>query len=317
MDELAGGIRRVTMPLPMRPGHVHTYLVPVEDGFMLVDAGLGLPDARGRWEAELAGLPGPVTTLFLTHFHPDHLGASRDVHELTGARVVQGRLDAEQTATVWQDGEWSSVLAGWFRANGVPPSVTDELLQQGTMLQPFLRIVSNPDLLDDGDELHGWRLVAAPGHADGQLTLLRDGILLAADHLLDPITPAIGLWPESRPDPLGDYIDALQRTVELAPRLAYAGHGEPIADPSGRARALMAHHEERLAVTSAALGPEPLTGYEVSFPVFGADLPPGSRRFAVAETLSHLERLVRLGAALRHEEEVDGAVAVVSYTAAH
>ena len=74
MDELPGGIRRVTMPLPTRPGHVHCYLLPVEDGYVLVDTGLGLPDAAERWAAELEGLPAPVSTIFLTHFHPDHLG---------------------------------------------------------------------------------------------------------------------------------------------------------------------------------------------------------------------------------------------------
>ena len=46
---LPDGIRRVTMPLPMRPGHVHCYLVPGDDGWMVVDTGLGLPDAAERW----------------------------------------------------------------------------------------------------------------------------------------------------------------------------------------------------------------------------------------------------------------------------
>ena len=77
MEELPGGLRRVTMPLPSRPGHVHCYLLPVDDGFMLVDTGLGLPDAAELWAAELAQLPGPVSTIFVTHFHPDHLGAYR------------------------------------------------------------------------------------------------------------------------------------------------------------------------------------------------------------------------------------------------
>ena len=57
-------------------------------------------------------------------------------------------------------------------------------------------------------------------------------------------------------------------------------------------------------------GREPRTGYDVSFPLFGDDLKPAARRFAVAETLSHLERLVQDGRAARHE--ADG---TVSYTA--
>ena len=39
MDELGDGIRRVTLTLPTRPGHVHTYLLPGEDGWTLVDTG--------------------------------------------------------------------------------------------------------------------------------------------------------------------------------------------------------------------------------------------------------------------------------------
>ena len=148
-------------------------------------------------------------------------------------------------------------------------------------------------LVDDGDRLDGWELVAAPGHADGQLCLLKDGVLVSADHLLGRITPTVGLWPASRPDPLGDYLESLERTIELAPRIALPGHGDPIEDPVGRARELIEHHRERLAFDGGRARPtQPRTGYEVSFDLFGADLKPASRRFAVAETLSHLERLV-------------------------
>jgi glyoxylase-like metal-dependent hydrolase (beta-lactamase superfamily II) len=316
MEELPGGLRRVTMPLPSRPGHVHCYLLPVDDGFMLVDTGLGLPDAAELWAAELDQLPGPVSTIFITHFHPDHLGATADVRDLTGARVVQGRLDAEQSAMTWKSEEWSSHLAAWFRRNGVPDEVTEELLVQGELFRPFMRPVFDAELVDDGDHLHGWEIVAAPGHADGQLTLLKEGVLIAADHLLLRITPTVGLWPASRPDPLGDYLGSLQRTIDLDPAIAYSGHGDTVTDPVGRANELIAHHAERLLVTAGAIGTEPRTAYEVSFPLFGDDLRPAARRFAVAETLSHLERLVRDGGAERHELQPNGDVASVSYTAA-
>jgi glyoxylase-like metal-dependent hydrolase (beta-lactamase superfamily II) len=304
------------MPLPTRPDHVHCYLVPVEDGYMLVDTGLGLPDAKEAWAAVLGRLDAPVVTTFLTHFHPDHLGAAADLRDLTGARTVQGRLDAEQTRIVWENDAWSDRLAGWFHRNGVPEDVTEELIGQGARYRPFIRTVTDPELVADGELLHGWELVAAPGHADGQLTLLKDGVLIAADHLLARITPTVGLWPESRPDPLGDYVQALGRTIELAPTIAYGGHGVSVTDPVGRARELIAHHEERLRFAAAALGREPRSGYQVSFPLFGQDLGPAARRFAVAETLSHLERLVCDGRAERHDVVDGDHVGAVSYTAA-
>jgi glyoxylase-like metal-dependent hydrolase (beta-lactamase superfamily II) len=311
MDELDGGIRRVTLPLPTRPGHVHAYLLPGEDGWTLVDTGVGLPDAKETWAAALDQAGGSVATIFVTHFHPDHVGAAADLHELTGAPVVQGTLDYAQCELVWGNPAWSERLLDWFRLHGAPDDVTDELVGQSSVYRPFIRYQRDPILVGAGEQVDGWELVAAPGHADGQLCLVRDGVLVAADHLLGRITPTVGLWPASRADPLGDYLAALDRTIELAPRIALPGHGDPIQDPAGRARELQEHHRVRLAEAVAALGAEPQTGYELSFALFGAELPAAGRRFAIAETLSHLERLVHEDAARR--QEADGAV---TYTAA-
>jgi len=311
VDELEGGIRRVTLPLPTRPGHVHAYLLPGEEGWTLVDTGVGLPDAKETWARELEEAGGRVARVFVTHFHPDHVGAAADLHELTGAPVHQGALDYAQCELVWGNPAWSERLLEWFRQHGAPDGVTAELVGQSAVYRPFIRYQRDPILMEDGEHLDGWELVAAAGHADGQLCLVKDGILVAADHLLQRITPTVGLWPASRADPLGDYLVALERTVALAPRIALPGHGEPLDDPVRRARELQEHHRLRLEETVAALGPEPKTGYVLSFALFGDDLQPAGRRFAIAETLSHAERLVREGAARRVED--DGTVA---YTAA-
>jgi glyoxylase-like metal-dependent hydrolase (beta-lactamase superfamily II) len=311
MEELPGGIRRVTLPLPTRPGHVHAYLLPGTDGWTVVDTGIGLPDAAERWQAELANVEGPVARIVVTHFHPDHVGAAADLHRLTGAPVLQGALDYAQCELVWGNPAWSERVAEWFHGHGVPEDVTAELVGQGSVYRPFIRYQRDPVLLQPGERVDGWEVVAAPGHADGQICLLRDGVLVAADHVLDPISPTVGLWPASRQDPLADYLDSLERTIELAPRLALPGHGEPIEDPVGRARALIAHHRGRLDQAAAALDERPQSGYELSYPLFGDDLKPGARRFAVAETLSHLERLVGEGRARRGGD--DGSV---TYTAA-
>ena len=249
--------------------------------------------------------------MFVTHFHPDHVGAAADLHELTGAPVVQGVLDYAQCELVWGNPAWSERLVDWFQLHGAPDDVTEELVGQSSFYRPFIRYQRDPRLVEAGEHVDGWELIAAPGHADGQLCLIRDGVLVAADHLLGRITPTVGLWPASRPDPLGDYLAALDRTIELDPRIALPGHGDPIEDPAGRARELKEHHRARLDEAAAALGAEAQSGFVASFALFGSDLPPAGRRFAVAETLSHLERLVREGAAVRHE--VDGAV---TYTAA-
>ncbi|HEY7208180.1 MAG TPA: MBL fold metallo-hydrolase [Gaiellaceae bacterium] len=285
------GVIRVTFPMPTGPRHVHCYLVAGERGQTLVDTGLGL----GEWPE----LPAPPDRIFITHFHPDHVGGAERAAAETGAPVLQGRLDYAQCARVWGSDDWPLRIAEWFTLNGVPDDVLRDLLERGHVYASFIRFAWDPEPADPGDRIDGWEVVASPGHADGHLCLHRDGVLVAGDHLLGRITPAIGLYPESRPDPLGDYLDSLRRTIELAPRIAYPGHGDAVTDPVGRARELIAHHRERLERTAAALDGAPRSGYDVSQSLFGGSLSPTQRRFAVAETLSHLERLVFEGGAAR------------------
>ncbi|MEN3341638.1 MAG: hypothetical protein V7644_1042 [Actinomycetota bacterium] len=307
--ELEPGVLRFTLPLPTGPRHVHCYLLRGSDGWTLVDTGLGLRETP--WEAMLAALDGPVARIFVTHMHPDHVGGAEAAAAATGAPVLQGRLDYAQCERVWGSADWPRRIADWFLVHGVPRETAEELIESGHVFADFVRFAWHPRPVEPGDEVDGWRVLATPGHADGHLCLYRDGVLVAGDTLLTPITPAVGLYPESRRDPLGDYLGSLRLVEELAPRVSYGGHGETVADPAGRARAIAAHHDERLDRTLAALGREPRSGYEVSHALFGSALPPIQRRFAVAEALSHLERLVVVGLASRA-----GDARKVAYTAA-
>jgi glyoxylase-like metal-dependent hydrolase (beta-lactamase superfamily II) len=297
--ELATGVRRVTFPLPTRPWHVHGYLLAGADGWMLVDTGLAWPDLEER----VLALGVPIARVVVTHFHPDHVGGADQVRAATGALVLQGELDYEQCEHVWGNPNWPQRMAAWFAEHGVPKEITDDLLEVGLAYGAFIRFARDPERLHEGDRVDGWEVIAVPGHADGHIALARGGALVAGDHLLPRISPAVGLYPDSRPDPLADYLESLRRTVELAPRVVYPGHGEPIDDAAGRARELVEHHRLRLDATEAALRDEPRSGYEVSCEVFGGELAPAGRRFAVAETLSHL---VRLAAAARAERSFEG-----------
>jgi glyoxylase-like metal-dependent hydrolase (beta-lactamase superfamily II) len=309
--DLEEGIRRVTFSLPFGIDHVHCYFLRSSTGgWILVDTGLGSRDPEQQWRPVLDALDAPVELIVVTHMHPDHVGGARDIAELTGAPVLQGREDYEQCVRAWGEHDPGRFVEYWV-SHGMPRGAVDELLRESARLVAAVHWVRDPHLLEAGDEVDGWRVEVLRGHADGHIVLLRGDVMIAGDVILAGITPTIGLYPRSRPDPLGDYLFTLDRIEQLAPSVAYPGHEEVVREPAARAREIRRHHEDRLDTTVRALGDSPRTAYEVSLAVFPVDLSPALRRFAVAETLAHLERLVRGG---RAERSPGGYVAGVRRT---
>jgi glyoxylase-like metal-dependent hydrolase (beta-lactamase superfamily II) len=302
VQEVFEGVRRVTFRLPLGIDHVHCYLLrSPEGGWTLVDTGLGSPDPAGVWDPVLAELDAPVERIFVTHMHPDHVGGARDAAGVTGAPVLQGREDHEQCRRAWGPSRSSQGLADYMVEHGMPEADVGDYVRDASKLAEYVHWAEDVEPVEPGGEVDGWRVELLRGHADGHLVLLRDGVLIAGDTILGRITPAVGLYPRARPDPLGDYLESLRRIEELAPRIALPGHGEPIEDAAARAREIAAHHAERLDRAEAALGSAPLNAYDVSLRLFAGELSPTQRRFALAESLAHLERLVFAGRAGRAE----------------
>jgi glyoxylase-like metal-dependent hydrolase (beta-lactamase superfamily II) len=299
MVDVEEGIRRVTFPLPFGLDHVHCYFLRSSSGaWILVDTGLGSRSPEEQWRPVLDELDAPVELIVITHMHPDHVGGASDVAELTGAPVLQGREDYEQCVRAWGEHNPKQFIDYWV-SHGMPEDAVDGMLRESDRLVDAVHWVRDPRLVDDGGEIDGWSVIVLRGHADGHIVLLRDGVLIAGDTILMGITPTIGLYPRSRPDPLGDYFETLSRIEALDPRVAYSGHKDSIVAPAVRAREIAAHHRERLDHTEATLGDEPKSGYAVSLELFPGDLRLPLRRFATAESLAHLERLVHEGRAAK------------------
>jgi glyoxylase-like metal-dependent hydrolase (beta-lactamase superfamily II) len=118
------------------------------------------------------------------------------------------------------------------------------------------------------------------------------------------ITPNIGVWPEGDPDPLGRFLASLHDLKRLDVRLALPGHKSLITDWAGRVDELLAHHETRLAHTLAAVEGG-ATVYETARRIFDSGaFSPHEWRFALAETLAHLDYLERRGKVRRQDADM-------------
>jgi len=300
MEEVADGVLRVTFDLPLGIDHVHCYLLRASSGaWTLVDTGLGVADPEALWRPVLDALDGPVERIVVTHMHPDHVGGAGDVGALAGAPVLQGREDYEQCLRAWGPERSADRLAAYWVEHGLPPDEVRAVVRESDALAAAVHYARDPEPLEPGDEVDGWHVELLRGHADGHLALVRDGVLIAGDAVLAGITPTIGLYPDGRPDPLGDYLETLDRLESMPLRVAFAGHRSAIRDPAGRVREIRLHHAERLERALAALDGRPRSPYDVSLALFPSELSPAGRRFALAESLAHLERLALDGRAAR------------------
>jgi glyoxylase-like metal-dependent hydrolase (beta-lactamase superfamily II) len=303
LSELDGGIVRITMPLPWALDHVHCYAVAGPAGWTLIDCGLGTAATLEWWQQALGRLGDrPVEQVVITHYHPDHIGASAGLVELTGAaEVVQGTADRRLAVEAWIEDD-GGAFERYLADHGMPAEMAADSAsaESRTSVHPAspTRLVCEGDTIDLGDE--PYRVLELPGHADGHIALLglRSRRLFGGDVLLDEITPNVGRWPDTAVDPLGRYLETLGRLSGMGPSIVLTGHGPVIRDAAGRAAEIAGHHRDRLDHTAAALAAGAETAWETAQLIW-ADEPLGfhEQRFALVEAISHLERLEAVGRA--------------------
>ncbi|MFI5271954.1 MAG: MBL fold metallo-hydrolase [Ktedonobacterales bacterium] len=319
-EQVAVDIWRIPLPLPFALRAVNTYLIADgTSGWTLIDSGLGLAADEAALRAGLAAAGASVaaiTSLVLTHAHPDHVGLSGWVHAESGAPVYLLAGEDEALYRVWHAPEHRAMeaVSRMYAANGLTAEQVTTTRAITERIRGVLRLPPRSAVrtLADGATVtlggHQYAVIWTPGHSDYHMVLLRDdGILLAGDHVLPSITPNIGWYPQSRPNPLGDYFDSLARVRDLPARLVLPGHGLPFTTLANRVDALREHHEERSAQVRAivaAAGPRGASAAQVATVLFGARLrTDDDRRFAVVEALAHLEYLHAAAKLARRDDE--------------
>jgi glyoxylase-like metal-dependent hydrolase (beta-lactamase superfamily II) len=194
---------------------VNAYLLREDDGFTLIDTGLGRGAKTFIAAARDAG--APIVRIALTHPHADHAGALDALHELLGDRAtvylgdLDGRvLDGEQILTGKRRGSWA-------------------------------KLSTKPDVrLRGGERIGRLEVVSCPGHTPGHVAFLdtRDRWLFAGDtftsywrtevpnHILQPF-PFATLGTQ---DGNGIVISAAA-LASLEPLALAVGHGPVVRQP--------------------------------------------------------------------------------------
>lgn len=288
------GLQLVKHDLPFRLNHVNCFVAEGIDGLTVIDTGLHNKQTANRWDKELAGKK--VTDILISHYHPDHFGYAGGLQQKHNARVLMSEIDVNAGLTAWQDhflekSDLHYTLAGIPKETGqAMASNTAEFIAAVT---PYPTIDS---FLKDGEKIvlgnYEYTVVFTPGHSDGLVTFFNEEkkVLLSTDHILPRITPNISYWFHGDPNPLQTYIESLNKVKQLNANLVIPSHGKPFYGANKRIDEIIAHHEERLEVTLDAIKRNS-TVYDICQKLFPMELTIHETRFAIGETISHLEYL--------------------------
>ncbi|MFC9711760.1 MBL fold metallo-hydrolase [Paenibacillus sp. NPDC056933] len=298
------GIQRikVTMSFPLR--WVNSYVLNEPDGTItIVDPGPRSPETEQEWFETLAGLGltfQDIKQVVLTHHHPDHLGLSGWMQQQTGVPVRMSTRSRQEADYMWgPEATINTVLPEYYGRHGMPEDKTEQIREHLEGFDSQITPLPHVTPIEDGEwlEMGGkqWIAVETGGHSPGHLSFYAPASreILCGDAVLPQISPNISLQPGSDDQPLWSYLEGLHRLGALDVALAYPGHRNPFAHFSDRTVHLLAHHEERLQKMNERIREAPASGYDICVFMFGDRLGTHQLRFAMSETLAHLQELIR------------------------
>lgn len=314
--EVARGVLWLRCALPFQLDHVNAYAIRDGDGWVVVDTGLKTSGTVAVWETALDGALGgrPVTRLICTHMHPDHIGLAGWLCERSGAPLLMSRLEyvtarmlmAEAAGDAPADGERYYRAAGWSDEQIARWRADYGGFGKGVAAMPrsYLRLSDGDVVQIDGDD---WSVVVGSGHSPEHVCLWRrsDDVFIAGDQILPRISSNVSVWPtEPEADPLGDWMDSLDKLRALLPEGAFVlpAHGEPFYGVHARLDALKRGHEVALKRLERTLR-QPSRVIDGFPAVFGRAVGDGVLGMATGEAQAHLNYLERRGRAQRTRDE--------------
>lgn len=291
---------------------MNSYIIESDNGYVMVDCGWDLPDAL---EALRKGLDElnikleDLRTLVITHNHPDHYGLAGRLVKLASCGLMMHRLDSVHIQSRYVDmSSLQGEMKNWLRTHGAPADSLMDMVKGSEAILERVNIAA-PDIeVEGGERITAgkleWQVVWTPGHSIGHICLYEPNIkaFMSGDHILNPISPSIGLHAQSMGNPLSDYLSSLEGIRNMDVETVLPAHGDEFQGFRERIDELMSHHEERLSeIVEIISARGALSAYDTAAKMRWRmenswdSWAPFQRRMATMEGLAHLELLVSRG----------------------
>lgn len=305
--EVLPKLYQISVPTPFAVGPVNCY-VALSDPITLIDTGPRHPESRAALHAGLSEIglkTRDLRRILITHAHADHYGLAAELVRESGAELWTHRhnrlpLENYESIRVQRDAFYMQIMT----ESGVPAEERQRVADSRRVGERFAEAVPVTRTLDEGDRVEladrVWQVYHMPGHAGGLITFFEpeSRVLLSNDHLLREISsnPIVEPDPDggSRPHRLVQYIQHLQRAVDLKPAIAWTAHGGAVHDVEKLVRQRLHFHERRAEKILHMIGGEERSAFQIAEPLFGR-LNGVDSFLALSETIGHLDWLAERG----------------------
>ena len=208
---------------PIHMGLDTVYAVKGE-GVILIDG--GAPHKLANFKDGLAKAliqPEEIKLIILTHGHWDHIGSTRDIKQLTGARVLMHEKDMHYLAEVKETSRTGFTL--WGKILSTLKILISHLIHIPTF---EVDIVAGDEELSLSEYGIPGRLICTPGHTWGSVSVLLDSGevfvgCLAMNLFPLRLNPGLPIW--------GDDIQLVKNSwkklLEMGAKTVYPAHGKP------------------------------------------------------------------------------------------
>lgn len=227
--EVAPGVHWIRMPMPFALDHINVWAIAEQDGWAVVDTGIRTDEATAVWRdwCSREASRRPVTRVFITHMHPDHVGMAGWLTRTFGCRLWMTRAEYFNCRVAASDTgrEAPDDAVDFYRRAGWGAEAIELYRARfGRFGQHIYALPESYRRLHDGEEIsignHLWRVIVGTGHSPEHACLYCPElkIFISGDQVLPRISSNVSVFPiEPDANPMADWLASMTKLKEQVP----------------------------------------------------------------------------------------------------